>query len=236
MHTAERWLSSIGGGVLTLYGLLRRDRPGWALAAAGGVLTYRGMSGHSYLYQGIGIDTSGRELPPSTSVPDGYGIKVEKAVTIARPAHELYQFWRHFENLPRIMEHLKEVKVLDETHSYWVVKAPAGKEVAWDAEIINDREDELIAWRSLPGARIPNAGSVHFTPATGGRGTVVRVVLEYAPPAGRPGALFAKLFGEEPEQQVREDLRHFKEIMEAGEIPTTTGQPTGRRKLRIMGK
>lgn len=230
MHPAERWLSSLGGGALTLYGLLRRDRSGWALAATGGVLTYRGMSGHSYLYQGFGIDTNQRELPPATSVPDQYGIKIEKAVTIERSPRELYQFWRHFENLPRIMEHLKEVRVIDETHSHWIVKAPAGKEVEWDAEIINDKENELVAWRSLPGGRIANAGSVHFTPAPGGRGTVVRVVLEYAPPAGRPGAFFAKIFGEEPELQMREDLRHFKQIMEAGEIPTTRGQPAGRRK------
>ncbi|TMC89174.1 MAG: SRPBCC family protein, partial [Chloroflexi bacterium] len=141
-----------------------------------------------------------------------------------------YRFWRNFENLPRFMEHLKSVTVIDNKHSHWVARAPAGTSVEWDAEIINERENELIAWRSVGDATIGNAGSVHFTPAPGGRGTEVKVVLEYDPPAGRAGVIMARLFGEEPDQQVREDLRHFKEIMEAGEIPTTEGQPSGRSK------
>ncbi len=128
------------------------------------------------------------------------------------------------------MLHLQSVTVKDLTHSRWVANAPAGRTVAWDAEIINDKENELIAWRSVGNADIDNAGSVHFTPAPGGRGTVVKVVLEYVPPAGQAGKLVAKLFGEEPDTQVREDLRHFKEIMEAGEIPTTEGQSSGRSK------
>jgi uncharacterized membrane protein len=158
------------------------------------------------------------------------GIKVERAVTINKSPAELYRFWRNFENLPRFMEHLKSVTIIDNTHSHWVVNAPGGTSVEWDAVIINERENELIAWRSVESADIDNAGSVHFTPAPGGRGTQVRVVLEYDPPAGRAGATIARLFGEEPDQQVREDLRHFKEIMEAGEIPTTEGQPSGRSK------
>ena len=128
------------------------------------------------------------------------------------------------------MQHLQSVTVIDLTHSHWVAKAPDGRDVAWDAEIINDKENELIAWRSIGDADIDNAGSVHFTPAPGGRGTVVKVVLEYNPPAGKAGKFVAKLFGEDPDTQVREDLRHLKEIMEAGEIPTTEGQPSGRSK------
>ena len=222
----ERWLSGLSGGMLAAYGLLaRRDWLGFILAAVGGDLIYRGASGHCYVYQGLGRNTAEKDSQRATSVPHNQGSKVEKVVTIDRPAPELYAFWRNFENLPRFMEHLKAVTVKDATHSHWVAKAPAGKEVAWDAEIINERENELIAWRSLPGSQIGNAGSVHFTPAPGGRGTEVRVVLSYDPPAGRPGTLIAKLFGEEPEQQVREDLRHLKEIMETGEIPTTHGQP-----------
>jgi len=128
------------------------------------------------------------------------------------------------------MDHLKSVTVNDNVHSHWVANAPAGTSVEWDAVIINERENKLIAWRSVEDADIGNAGSVHFTPAPGGRGTEVKVVLEYDPPAGKAGAIIARLFGEEPDQQVREDLRHFKEIMEAGEIPTTEGQPSGRSK------
>jgi uncharacterized membrane protein len=144
---------------------------------------------------------------------------VERSVLVNRPAHELYQFWRNFENLPRFMDHLESVTVIDENQSHWVAKAPAGTRVEWNAAIHNEIEDELIAWRSLPGADVNNAGSVHFTPAGEGR-TEVRVVLSYEPPAGKMGAAIAKLLGEEPSQQVEDDLRRFKQVMEA--IVSTT--------------
>src|SRR2546423_604980 len=228
--TFERWASGIGGSLLTLYAFLRRDRPGAVLGLLGGSFIFRSLIGHSYIYQALGISTDRQKNSASTSVKHNRGIKVERAVTINKSPEELYRFWRNFENLPRFMEHLKSVTVIDNTHSHWVARAPAGTSVEWDAEIINERENELIAWRSVGDATIGNAGSVHFTPAPGGRGTEVKVVLEYDPPAGRGGAIIARLFGEEPDQQVREDLRHFKEIMEAGEIPTTEGQPSGRSK------
>src|SRR5205085_9073547 len=133
-------------------------------------------------------------------------VKVEQSITVNRPPEELYRFWRNFENLPRFMSHLKHVKVIDDTHSQWSVKAPAGMTVTWDAEIINEKPNEIIGWRSLEGADVDNAGSVHFTPAAGGRGTNVRVILQYDPPGGIVGALMAKILGEEPEQQIEEDL------------------------------
>jgi uncharacterized membrane protein len=126
------------------------------------------------------------------------------------------------------MDHLESVTVQDDKRSHWVAKAPAGTTVEWDAEIINEKENELIAWRSLDGADVDNAGSVRFSEATGGRGTVVKVSLEYDPPAGIIGSLIAKLFGEEPSQQVQEDLHRFKQVMETGERPTTEGQSSGR--------
>ncbi len=224
----DRLLSGLGGGTLLSYGLLRRDWLGTTLAVVGGAFLVRGATGHSFLYQGLHIDTSQRNRQNATSVAHNQGIKVVRAVTIQKSPEALYRYWRNFENLPRFMQHLQSVSVKDITHSHWIAKAPAGREVAWDAEIINEKEDKLIAWRSVGNADIDNAGSVHFTPAPGGRGTVVKVVLEYNPPAGQAGKLVAKLFGEEPDTQVREDLRHFKEIMEAGEIPTIEGQPSGR--------
>jgi uncharacterized membrane protein len=136
-------------------------------------------------------------------------------VTIDKPAEELYGFWRNFENLPSFMEHLERVKVIDDRRSHWVAKAPAG-EVEWDAEIINEEPNRTIAWRSIDGSDVHSAGSVRFLDAGNGRGTDVRVTLEYLPPAGEAGRWVAKLFGEEPQQQVRDDLRHFKEHMEAG--------------------
>ncbi|MHB8597968.1 MAG: SRPBCC family protein [Ktedonobacteraceae bacterium] len=226
--TLERWISGIGGGALAAYGLWRRDWPGAGLAVLGGNLVFQGTSGHSFVYQALGVNTAGAASNGVTSVSHNEGVKVVHVVTIDKAPEELYRFWRNFENLPRFMEHLQSVTVKDSIHSHWVANAPAGMSAEWNAEIINDRPNQLIAWRSVGDSQIGNAGSVHFTPAPGNRGTEVKVVLEYDPPAGRIGSLIAKLFGEEPNQQVREDLRHFKEIMEAGEIPTTKGQPAAR--------
>jgi uncharacterized membrane protein len=222
----ERIASAIGGGALALYGLTRGNLTGLVLALVGGSLIYRGVSGHCEIYHALGINTA--DDNPNVSVKSDEGIKVEKSVTINRSPAELYQFWRKFENLPQFMRHLEAVRVIDATRSHWVAAAPAGTTVEWDAEIINDKPNELIAWRSLEGSDVANAGSVHFEEQANGRGTVVKVALRYAPPAGRLGALVAKLFGEEPERQVEEDLRRFKQLMETGEIVTTEGQPAGR--------
>ena len=145
-------------------------------------------------------------------------MRVTKAITVNRSPDEVYGFWRDFENLPRFMDHLESVQVNGGKRSHWKAKAPAGKSVEWDAEIVDDRPNELIAWRSVQGADVDNAGSVRFKPAPGGRGTEVHVEMEYAPPGGVIGATVAKLFGEEPEQQVGADLRAFKQVMETGEI------------------
>ena len=223
----ERWISALFGGAMVVGGIKRGGIGGWLLAALGGALAYRGAQGHCDVYAMLGINTAKRKNQ-MTSVKHGEGIKVEKTVTIRKEPQEVYQFWRNFENLPRFMNHLQSVQVLDHNRSHWVAKAPAGKKVEWDAEIINEIENELIAWRSLEKSDVPNAGSVHFTKAPNGRGTEVKVVLNYAPPGGTLGALVAKLFGEEPEQQVEEDLRRFKQIMEAGEAPSIEGQSSGR--------
>jgi uncharacterized membrane protein len=229
----ERWASSIGGGALALYGISRlitRGSVGGAvLALVGGSLLYRGTTGHCEMYHALGVNTAETGSDnPVVSVPAERGIKVEKSVTVNRSPEELYRFWRNFENLPRFMNHLESVRVTTDNRSHWVAKAPAGRSVEWDAEIYNEKENELIAWRSLEGADVASAGSVHFTAAPGGRGTEVRVVLKYDPPGGVLGATIAKLFGEEPSQQIDEDLRRFKQVMETGETLTTTGQPSGR--------
>ncbi len=156
-------------------------------------------------------------------------IHVSKVVGINRPAADLYQYWHDFENLPRFMTHLKSVRVTGDGQSHWIANAPAGKTVEWDAEVTSDIPNEEIAWRSLPGADVFNAGSVRFESDSGGRGSRVRVDLRYSPPAGIIGATLAKLFGEEPEQQVREDLRRFKQVMETGVVATTKGQSAGPR-------
>ena len=201
----QRWASIVGGPALTL---------------AGGALIVRGAKAWK-------AGNGDGDHSPSASVGHHEGVRVEKTVTINKPADELYRFWRNFENLPHFMDHLESVQVKDSTHSHWKAKAPAGQSVEWDAVIISDIANEVIAWKST-NAEIANAGSVRFRTAPGGRGTEVTVNLEYDPPAGKAGMLVAKMFGEEPTQQVQDALRHFKEVMEAGEVPTTHGQPTGR--------
>jgi uncharacterized membrane protein len=155
-------------------------------------------------------------------------VKVKKTILINRSPEELYRHWRDFHNLPRFMKNLESVEVTTDKRSHWVAKGPAGARVKWDAEITEDRPSESIVWRSLDGADIDHFGSVRFEPATGGRGTLVSVEMQYSPPAGVLGATVAKLFGRAPEQEVEEDLRRFKQMMETGEIITTVGQSAGR--------
>lgn len=228
----ERVITGIAGAALTTLALAKkRDVGGATLALAGGYLLYRAASGYCPGYAALRTGTgASSHTPDNPVIPHGQGIKVEKSFTIQKPASELFAYWRNFENLPRFMHHLESVTVQDSTHSHWVAKAPFGKTVAWDAEIINEVPDALIAWKSTENADVPNAGSVSFKAAPAGRGTILKVNLEYNPPAGLLGAAVAKLFGEEPHQQVADDLRRFKSLMEAGEIPTTEGQPQGNKE------
>jgi uncharacterized membrane protein len=156
-------------------------------------------------------------------------IYVEKSIIVNRSAEDCYRFWRDFENFPRFMKHLESVAAGEGNRSHWVAKGPAGTSVEWDAEVTADQEGELLAWSSVPGANVENAGTVRFEPAPGGRGTIIRVDMHYKPPGGKAGALAAKLFGEEPTRQLDEDLRRFKWLIETGEIPTNVGQTSGRR-------
>lgn len=155
-------------------------------------------------------------------------IKVEKTLTINKAAVELYHFWHNFENLPHFMKHLKNVKVYDEKRSHWITSGPLGGSVEWDAEITEDRQNEFIAWKSVENADVDHSGSIHFQPTSNDRGTKVKVITEYKPPAGKIGDAIAKLFSESPKQQIGDDLRRFKMLMETGEIATTEGQPKGR--------
>ncbi len=225
----NRLASLIGGGALALYGLSKRSVGGTLLAFVGGTLVYRGMTGHCDVCELMGknqsVESFGGEHAQNADIPGHGGILVHKVVTINKPAEELYAFWRKLENLPQFMNHLQSVEETDATHSHWVAKAPAGSSVSWDAEVIRDNPSELIAWRSVEGSTIPNSGSVRFVPTD--NGTQVKVNIEYQPPGGVIGAAFAKLFGEEPQQQVNEDLLRFKQLMETGEVTTNGREDSG---------
>jgi uncharacterized membrane protein len=161
------------------------------------------------------------------AVPGNRGIKVVRAITILKPAAELYAFWRNLENLPSIIHHPVEITVVSAEESHWSVSAPGGRRTEWDALIINDETDRLIAWRSRDGGEVNNAGTVRFEPAPGDEGTEVTVALEYEPPGGKIGAAIAKLTRDSAGSQVYDALRRFKALMEAGEIPTIEGQSVG---------
>lgn len=221
---AERWVSLIGGGILGLFGLSRGTLPGLGLAAIGGGLVYRGLTGHCHLYGALGMATATHS--PQASIPAGQGVKIVRSLTINRSQEDLFRFWRNFENLPRFMNHLVSVRAHG-NRSHWVARGPLGMHAEWDAEIINEEPKRLIAWRSLEGSEVATAGSVHFDPAPDGRGTEVRVVMKYDPPAGQVGTLIAKLFGEDPGRQIREDLGQLKQLMETGAVSTAAGQPSG---------
>jgi uncharacterized membrane protein len=204
------------GVALILLGMARRSPLSVLLAALGGGLVYEGF--RSGNWSGISYE---KGMPTQQTLAQGQGIRVEQEVVVQRSPQDLYRFWHNFENLPRVMRYLDSVKVINPTRSHWVAKAPAGAHVSWDAEIINDVENERIGWRSVAGADVSNAGSVTFEPAPSGRGTIVRVNLKYDPPMGPLGAAVAKLFGTDPSQTVAEDLHRFKTTMEMnGDSPS----------------
>jgi len=212
----ERWASALGGAALIVWGANRlardRRRVGALVATTGAGLIWRAGR----------YDTRVRLAGPRGTI-------VEQAVAINRPARELYGFWQRLEQLPSIIPGLKSVRQLDERRSHWVARGPGRWRTEWNAEIINDIPNELIAWRTTEDSDLVSAGSVHFDPAPPGRGTVVRIKLQYDPPAGKLGAAVAWAFGESPDQVIREGLRRFKQLMETGEIATTAGQPRGAR-------
>jgi uncharacterized membrane protein len=221
----ERLLSGVAGAALLILTFrTRRLRP-FLFPIATGLIAkaLKGQAGKS------GRRPRGDDRTSAVaSVGRGQGVKVEESVTINRPVLEVFRFWRNFENLPRFMDHLESVTVIDDLRSHWVAKGPAGTKVEWDAVIHNEVDDELIAWRSLPGAEVNNAGSVHFTPTPDGAGTDVRVVLSYEPPAGMLGVAVAKLLGEEPSKQVADDLRRFKQVMDSGDVNAGARSIAGR--------
>jgi uncharacterized membrane protein len=206
--------AAVGGAVafsalaLGLYGAGRRTLSGACVTLGAAPLLLRGVAGH-WPASPAGEDTK-------TALSRNKGIAVREAIRLECPVSEVFRYWRRLENLPRFMTYLESV-TQNGIQSHWIAKGP-GHRVEWDAEIINEVENEVIGWRSLPGSEIVTAGSVRFDSVRGGRNTQVTVHLRYAPPAGRAGDLVAKLFGRAPSQTIREDLRRFKQLLEAGEV------------------
>jgi uncharacterized membrane protein len=201
------------GGVLLAKGLHRKGPIGALLGLAGMGMLYRGQQGYRRLYDLIGV-----ALP---RCPTGVGrnnVRVEARIVINRPRSEVYRIWRHLSNLPVFMDHLLSVHEIDDVHSLWAARAPAGMVIKWEAEIINDIEDELIAWQSLEGSGVDSVGSIHFSDVNH-RATLLHLVFRYDPPADMLGVIVAKLFRNDPQRQIESDLRRFKRILELGNRP-----------------
>jgi uncharacterized membrane protein len=199
---------AFGAGMMLL-GLKRGGIKGALMKVGGLALVYRGQQGYRKLYDALGV-----EMPASPTGVGKKNVRVDASIVVERPRQELYRIWRNLENLPVFMEHLLSVHEIDDKRSLWVARAPAGMVVKWDAEIVNDVENELIAWQTLEGSGVDNAGSVHFEESEGG--TLIKVVLRYDPPGDLLGAWFAKLLQSDPQRQIERDLSRFKAIMELG--------------------
>jgi len=209
---ALQYASIAGGSALVAYGLRRHSIPGYLLALAGGDLVYRGAVGNGHLSDLVLRKKTDEELPY------GHGIKLQESVVVNKPAQQLYQFWHDFENLPLFMRHIESIEVQSKKRSQWRVKGPFGRIFEWDAEMIADRPNEMIGWRSLEGSQVDHAGSVRFEPVHG-ESTKVIVSLQYNPPAGTAGAMIGKLLGANPRRHIKEELRRFKQLMEAADVP-----------------
>lgn len=219
----ERILSLLGGGTLLLYGL-RRSLGHLMLMFGGGALMYRGLTGYCPAYQAIGVSTVSPDSAP--------GILLEATITVNKTAAEVYRFWHRVENHPRFMQHLESVVSLGDKRARWAAKGPLAMPITWGADLIEERPHTLLSWRSLPGEAVDHMGTVRLRELPDGRGTEVRLRLEYAPPGGMTGVALAKLFKTLTVQQLKEDLRCFKQIIEAGETPTIAHQPAAATSTR----
>lgn len=217
----ERLLSVVGGALLSWYAVKKPTAIGLALGAAGSSLLFRGVTGYCPINEAMGRDTAEKE---------SLSIEITRSLTIRKPRKELYSYWRRLENLPNFMKHLKDVRETGAQQSHWTARIPGGiGTLEWEAEITQEEENSLLAWQSLPGSDIDNAGEVRFKDAPAGRGTVVQATISYRPPAGSLGGGAARLLNPIFKQIVKEDIRRFKRLMETGEIPTIEGQPSGRK-------
>lgn len=224
--STERVVSALAGAGLALWGLKRGGLSGMLGLAAGAGLAARGVSGHCPWYASMTENRGGRRQGMRQGQGMGRKSAVTRSITVDRPKDEVYRLWRDFSNLPRFMEHIERIEVMTPERSHWVVKAPAGTRVEWDSIVTEDRPGEVIAWRSVENADVPNTGRVEFHEAGNGQGTVVRAVIAYEPPGGKIGETLAKMLGEEPSIQAEEDLRRFKQMIEKG-APGQVGSQAG---------
>jgi uncharacterized membrane protein len=226
----ERIASVLGGAGLVALAFRNKGLGGALLGLVGGVLVHRGATGHCNVYGALGVDTTGRGQRGRLAAEGEVGVSAMATLTINRTPDDLYAFWRDFRNAPRYMDRVQAVEVRDEERSRWTAAGPLGRRWTWDSEVTEDRPGELIAWESLPGSDLPNRGWVQFLAVEGGARTEVRYFVEMDPPGGVVGEAIARAFHELSDEMLKGDLRRLRSLMEAGEIATTQGQPSGREE------
>jgi len=205
----DRWGYVAAGVALLAWGLRRRGVLGGSAGGMAAWLMYQAYTGNNPMFEPLDIRVN------------------------RKPREEVYRFWRNLENLPRFAPHVLRVRVEDERRSYWEIEGPHGGSVEWESEITRDTPNEEIQWRTTAHRKITNFGSVSFRDAPAGRGTIVRVHLEYVSPAGSLGAAIARMMGRAPQSMVEQALRSLKQLLEAGEVATTQGQSSGRESARM---
>ncbi len=225
---AERWISASSGGGLVVYGLLRRDWVGAALATVGSGLVYRGLTGHSFLYQAFDLVTVGQSPSTLSSIPGKRGVRVRRRMTINRSAEDLYNFWYDVEKAPLYMTGIESVTRTGDRTSQWIAKGPLGNTVKWNSELLQNIPGKLISWHAHGPSTTGSAGKVTFEPAPDSFGTVVTLELDFLQFKGPLGTSIGKIVGHLPERMAQKNLRQFKELMETGQIATIKGQPVGK--------
>ena len=232
MDDIQRWVAGLGGAALLFYGMRQHSASRLPLVVLGAGLLYQGASGKNFLDYVPILHDDEQDVQQKRIEPSPRQLRIRKSVTVNRPANELYDYWRNLRYLPNFMKHVQTVQDLGNGRSHWVVEVFNNVELEWDAQIIEDRPNEMIAWETLPDAPIQSRGYVKFIPTA--RGTEVSVSLEYDPPGAALGKLAGRIGKFIAEQQIKEEIRAFKQLMETGEIPTTEGQPAARPRERIQ--
>lgn len=228
--SAERGVSvTLGAALIAFAAARRRPLSSLLMAGAGAWLAHRGVTGRCAVYDQLDMGTVHDDDEERLDAGAHDDHSIESAITIGRPAAEVYAFWRRLENVPLFLSHIVSVTERGGGRSLWIARGPGGRTWEWESEILEDRPGELLVWRSMPGSDVHHHGAVRFQDAPAGRGTEVRVGIEFLPPGGAFGRVVARLARRLPEYEVQEDLRRLKQILEAGEAPIA-GFPRGQEE------
>jgi uncharacterized membrane protein len=224
VHPVERIVSTVLGGALLIRSLSRRSPGAGILGIA---LLYRGVSGHSYLYQILGVNTANGNKQEEKGAADGVPV-IERSITVEKPADELYRYWRDPRELSKILGKFGEVTAVDGNRMHWRMNVPFRRNMEWDTQIVEDHPGQVLRWETVEGASMPNQGMVRFNPAPGDWGTETKLYFRFEPPGGMLVKKAVKRLNVVPRLLAERVLRRFKSLAETGEMPTLERNPSAR--------